>query len=184
MQTMTLCEAQSSSLPGTENDLYVPNWYAIYTRSRHENSVHQDLIRRRIETFLPLRRISRQWSDRIKSSSEPLFKGYVFVKISLLQKLDVLRVDGVVHFLSKGDYAIPVPEKELDTVRYFLEKEIDVTPFPYLECGAPVRVVRGLLKGAEGILMQMVGHSRLVISLHDLRQSISVEIDASNVQPL
>jgi transcription antitermination factor NusG len=161
-----------------------PHWYALYTRSRHEKSVYDAMRQSRIETFLPLRRISRRWSDRTKHVLEPLFRGYVFVRIPLLSKLDVLKVHGAVRFVSRGGHAIPVPERELSMVRQFVDKEIEMDPFPYLACGARVRVTRGVMKGVEGILVQKMGQCRLVLSLDMLYQSVSVEIDASYVQAL
>lgn len=162
----------------------VPLWYVLYTRSRHEKKVHEYLMERGLENFLPLRTISRRWSDRVKKMQEPLFKGYVFVKIAIENKLDVLGVDGVVGFVSKKGRAIPVPEQQLMIVKEFIEKQISIDPYPYLHCGQYVRVTRGILKGMEGILVTKLGHCRLVISIDSLCQSISVEIDAEDVQPL
>lgn len=167
-----------------EDRLTTPSWYALYTRSRHEKKVYEGLAQRRLETFLPTRKISRQWSDRLQEIREPLFRGYLFVKIPLARKLDVLKVDGVVCIVSSAGHAISVPEKDLMTIRDFIEKEIPVDPFPYLHCGQHVRVSKGILKGAEGILVSKRGQCRLVVSLDLLCQAVSVQIDAENVQPL
>jgi transcription antitermination factor NusG len=56
-------------------------WYAIYTRPRWEKKVNFLLQGKGIESYCPLNKVRRKWSDRIKTIEEPLFKSYVFVKI-------------------------------------------------------------------------------------------------------
>jgi len=46
------------------------NWYALYTKSRHEKHINEELDKRNIESFLPLRKIKRRWSDRVKTIEE------------------------------------------------------------------------------------------------------------------
>jgi len=72
-------------------------WYAVYVRSRYEKKVNRDFIDKRIECFLPLLETWRQWSDRKKKVSEPLFRGYVFVRIDMKSEhIKVLDTEGVV----------------------------------------------------------------------------------------
>src|SRR3990172_9944587 len=77
------------------------DWYAIYTRSRHEKKVAGELAKKRIEVFLPLRKILSQWKDRRKEVQIPLFGGYVFIRISKSDRLQVLRTPGVVQFVGR-----------------------------------------------------------------------------------
>ena len=60
-----------------------PRWYAIYVNSRAEKKVEADLTCKGIETFLPLKKSLRKWSDRKKWIDMPLIPGYCFVKIVL-----------------------------------------------------------------------------------------------------
>ena len=72
------CEKIAAALP--EEKWNLPRWYAVYTKGRHEKAFERELRKKRIETFLPVRRVVRHWSDRKKLIEEPLFKSYLFVR--------------------------------------------------------------------------------------------------------
>ena len=159
------------------------HWVAVYTRSRHEKCANEDLEKRGIETFLPLRKIKRHWSDRVKQVEEPLFKGYLFVHIPRQMHLEVLKARGIVRFVGHSRIQPTViPDKELLSIRTFIEEEIDIDPYPYLKEGERVYIRSGPMKGVEGYIVRKDKHCRLVISLDLLMQSISVVIDEANVE--
>lgn len=176
--------ASSSGAPAQfQSELFTQvNWYALYTRSRHEKSVDEFLRRKRIETFLPLRKIRRKWSDRIKQIEEPLFKGYLFVHTAYKDRLEILRTKGVVRFVGFGLFPSIVPEASLFALKRFIEEDMEVDPFPYLREGDPVVVCSGPFRGVEGFLTYRKGKYRLVISLDLIEQSASIEIDAACVE--
>ena len=160
-------------------------WFALYTRSRHEKLVDRELRKKGIETFLPLRKISRRWSDRTRILEEPLFKGYLFVHMPFKQKWTVLNTVGAVNFVGpRTSSPLEVPEKELLMVQRFIQEEVLIDPFPYLKEGERVYIRTGSFKGAEGFIVRKDRHCRLVISLDLLMQSISVAIDQACVEPL
>jgi len=162
------------------------HWYALYTRSRHEKFVEAELQKKSFETFLPLRRITRRWSDRNKIIEEPLFGGYLFVRTELQHqnRLEILNTRGAVRFLGFNAGPVPVPAREIESVRRFVTEEIAIDPFPYLAAGDRVYVRSGPLKGVEGFIVRKGAHTRLVISLDLLFQSISVEVDEALVEKI
>jgi transcription antitermination factor NusG len=158
-------------------------WYAVYTRSRHEKLVDRELNKKGIETFLPLRKVMHHWSDRKKIIEEPLFKGYLFVHTSLHNRLTILNTVGAVCLVGRSmAEPLEVPEKELFAVRRFVEKEIQIDPFPYLKIGERVYIRSGPFKGVEGFVVRKDKHCRLVISLDLLMQSVSIQIDEACVE--
>ena len=160
-------------------------WFALYTRSRHEKLLHRELAKKGIDSFLPLRKVVRNWSDRKKIIEEPLFKGYLFVHIPWIKKLDVLNTVGAVHFIGpRPSEPLEVPEKELAAIRRFVDVDIQIDPFPYLKEGERVYVRSGPFKGAEGFVVRKDKHCRLVISLDMLMQSVSIQIDQACVEPI
>lgn len=160
-------------------------WYALYTKSRHEKLVSGELEKKGMETFLPLREVTRQWSDRKKIVEEPLFQGYLFVKMPLRERWTVLNTTGAVRLIGKSAAGpVEVPESELLAVRRFLKENIVIDPFPYLKAGERVYVRSGPFKGVEGFIVRKDKHCRLVISLDLLMQSISIQIDQAMVEPL
>ncbi|MDD5217797.1 MAG: UpxY family transcription antiterminator [Candidatus Omnitrophica bacterium] len=162
----------------------VPQWYALYTRSRHEKFLNRELNKKGVETFLPLRRVTRRWSDRKKMIEEPLFQGYLFVRIPLLNRLMVLNTTGAVCLIgSSRTEPSPVPEHDIWSLRRFIEEEIQVDPYPYLKQGQKVRIRSGPLKRVEGFIVRKDKHNcRLVLSLDLMMQSISVEVDEACVE--
>ncbi len=163
----------------------VAAWYALYTRSRHEKFVDEELRKRGIETFLPLRRVTRHWSDRKKIIEEPLFGSYIFVHIPIRERLAVLKTRGAVRFIGRSSFdPTEVPEQEISSVRRFVQHEIQIDPFPYLREGRRVYIRSGPFKGVEGFIVRKDNHCRLVISLNLLMQSISVQVDQACVEPI
>lgn len=163
----------------------MPSWYVLYTRSRHEKFATQELARKGFDTFLPLRRVTRHWSDRKKVIEEPLFRGYLFIHIPIRERLAVLKTSGVVGFVGKtGLNPTEVPEQEILSVKRLVEQEIQADPFPYLKNGNRVYIRSGPFKGVEGFIIRKDKHCRLVISLNLLRQSLSIQVDAACVEPI
>jgi len=169
----------------TEGHGYVPHWYALYTRSRHEKFIHSDLAKRNIESFLPLRFVRRKWSDRTVTVEEPLFKSYLFVKADLVSFTEVLKTKGAVRFVSAGRDPLPVSDTVISSLRNVIQSDIILDPFPYLKMGDRVYVKSGLFKGTEGFIVRKNDEKcRLVISIDALMASISVEVDSCLVEKL
>ncbi|MFQ5741596.1 MAG: UpxY family transcription antiterminator [Acidobacteriota bacterium] len=159
-------------------------WYALYTRPRHEKAVAEQLARRQVEAFLPLREVLSRWKDRRKLVHLPLFPGYVFVRTALARKREVVSADGVVCMVSFHGTPAPIPDEQVEGVREICLTKLPCDPYPYLTEGRWVRVVRGPLAGLTGILVRKKGKHRLVISIDILQQSVSVEIDADSAVPV
>jgi len=156
------------------------NWYALYTKSRHEKHINEELGKRGIESFLPLRKIKRRWSDRIKTIEEPLFKSYIFVNTELpARKADILKIKGAVKFVSAGINPVSIEEKIIRLLQNIVQQDIAVDPFPYLEKGDRVIVKSGPFKDTEGFIVRKDEKKcRLVISIAAIKSSVALEIDA------
>lgn len=157
-------------------------WWALYTRHQHEKHVAETLQSKGYEVFLPLYDSVRRWKDRRKLLSLPLFPGYVFVRGSHQRRLGIVTTPGVHMILSRGDDAAAIPEDEIQAIRRSLQGKFAVEPHPYLRCGDRVRVTRGALEGIEGILIRKKNIFRLVLSVEMLAQSVSMEINATDIE--
>jgi len=142
------------------------------------------LAEKGIENYLPAFHEVHQWKDRKKLIELPVFPGYLFASIvdSREARLAILRIEGVVNILGQAERIEPVPENEIQAVRRLLESRTHFYAHPLLREGAWVRVKRGALKGLEGLLLRVKNQTRLVLSITLLSQSVSTEIDASDVQ--
>ena len=163
------------------------DWYAIYTRSNHEQKINHRLRRKNIDTFLPL---IERWSrrkDRRKKIYLPLFPGYLFVHTEMdpLTYLEILKTDSVVRVLCYDGKPAPIPDGQIHAIQILIKNGMAVIPSPYLKEGMKVRVVNGPLNGVEGILIEAKPNKhRLVLSVDLLKESVSVEIDELDIEPV
>ena len=134
-----------------------PHWYAAYTCVHHEKRILQQLRERNIDGFVPLYHSVRRWKDRRKELDLVLFPGYVFVHISLQQRIRVLQVPGVVTFVSFNGVPAPLPESEVEALRKALVHGVCAEPHPYLKTGRRVLIRNGPFTGIEGILLPKKG---------------------------
>jgi transcription antitermination factor NusG len=160
----------------------VPHWYALYTNPRHEKVVARQLKERCVENFLPLYRTWHRWKDRRKQVDLALFPGYVFVKIEEQNKLQVLKTPGAVNLVSFNGKLAVLPEPEIQALRNALDNEVCAEPYPFLRVGRKVRVVRGPMAGAEGLLARKKDKYRVVISVEVLMRSVALEIDGTDLE--
>lgn len=159
-----------------------PAWFAVYTRHRHEKAVAQFIMGKGLEVFLPLYKAVHRWKDRMKDLALPLFPNYVFVLAGTSQRATVLSTPGVYDFVRLSGVPAPIPEEEIDAVRCAVERGLNVEPHPLLKSGDRVRVKSGPLEGLEGILVRKKNFYRLVLSVELLMKSISVEVEACDVE--
>lgn len=159
-------------------------WYATYTRARHEKRVAEQLGDRSIECFLPLYEAVHRWKDRRAKVKLPLFPGYVFVRMPLEARLEVLNIPGVVRFVSFGGQPAALPTFEIETLRCGLTSRSRALPHPYLTIGRRVRVKGGPFAGLEGILKRKKDSLRLVLSVDLIMRSVLLEIDGTEVEPI
>jgi transcription antitermination factor NusG len=157
-------------------------WYALWTRSRHEQVVREQLERKHIESFLPTVTRWSRWKDRKKKIDWPLFPGYCFARFDARERLQILKCAGVVSVISFEGEPAPIPEHEIDSIRTLIESELAYDPCPMIREGTMVEVVHGPLKGVSGRLMRKGAHARLVLSVDLIGQAVSVEVDAADVR--
>ncbi|MGE0405166.1 MAG: UpxY family transcription antiterminator [Candidatus Korobacteraceae bacterium] len=169
-------------LPGA--DPFQPQWFAVYTRARHEKKIADQLERKQLQHFLPLYDAVHRWRDRNAEVRLPLFPGYVFVHLSVADRLQVLQMPGVVRFVTFGGHPQPLPEHQMESLRNGLACRLRMEPHPFLRVGRKVRVCRGALEGAEGILVRRKDRLRFVLSLELLMRSVAVEVDAVDIVPV
>lgn len=156
-------------------------WYAVYTRANHERRVAGQLAEREVEHFLPEYESVRTWKDRKVRLQLPLFPGYLFVHMALLERLRLLQVPGVVQLVGFKGSPAPMPEEDMNRIREFLGQGWRAEPHPYLQVGRRVIVVRGSLAGLEGIVARRKNRSRLVLSFDLIQRSMAVEIDEGDL---
>lgn len=156
-------------------------WYGLRTRSNAEKLTTGMVAAKGYETYLPLYRVKKRWSDRVVEKELALFPGYLFCRFDPFDRLPILTTPGVVSIISSAKMPIPIPEVEIESIRTAIESGMLVTPCEYLGEGERVRVLDGPLEGVEGILVRKKNQSRIVLSVDMLQRSVSIEIDRESV---
>jgi len=167
-----------------ENDT-APKWFAIYTAPRHEKRVDHYLNQREIEHFLPLYRVRHKWRNGVTAALElPLFPGYLFVRINRNERVKVLEVPGVLTVVGgTGHQPAPLPDEEIDALRIGLPLR-NAEPHPLLTAGQRARICSGPLAGMVGVVVRNKNGLRVVLTMDLIMRSVSVEVDASELEPV
>jgi transcriptional antiterminator NusG len=159
-------------------------WFAIRVRSNYEQVTLLHLRERGYDQFAPSYETERKWSDRKKRVNQFLFPGYVFSRLDVEQRLPVLTTPGVVGLVGCGKIPSPIPDSEIENIRSMVKSGLLVTPWPFIQVGQQVLIEFGPLAGVEGILQQVKGKLRLVVSVCLLQRSVSTEVDRNWVRPI
>lgn len=162
-----------------------PKWFAVYTNSRHEKRVAQQLSMRQIEHYLPLYHVQRKWSNGLRVTLDlPLFPGYIFVRIQRMQRVRVLEVPGVLAIVGgTGGEPAALPEDDIEALRSGLPLR-RVEPHPLLNVGQRARIRSGAFAGMEGVVVRKKNSFRVVLTLDAIMQSFAVEVDGKELEPL
>ena len=158
-------------------------WFAAHTRSRHEKTVSEQLRGRQIETFLPLFSTMRRWKNGDHAVELPLFPGYTFVRIAVENRIEVLKIPGVVRLVGFNGMPAPIEEQEVESLRRALSAGVTAAPHPYLTVGRRARITAGPLAGREGILVRRKGATRIVLAVALIQRSILVDVAADSLEP-
>jgi transcription antitermination factor NusG len=158
-------------------------WYALWTRSRHEHVVREQIEKKGYPAFLPTVSRWSRWKDRKKKIDWPLFPGYCFAQFDPTERLPILTCTGVVSIISFDGELAAIPEIEINGIKQLVESDLQYDPCPFVREGMTVEIVSGPLKGVVGRLVRKGAHARLVLAVDLIGQAVSVEVDAADVRP-
>ena len=158
-------------------------WIAVYTKSRHEKVVIQELEKKNIEAYCPILKERRQWNDRKRWVEFPLFRSYVFVKIELKNSLYILQTMGVHHIIKFQGKISTIPDGIIQNIKSMIDGGFTVEQVEYFVKGDEVKVVDGPLKGMEGIVVKIKNENKLVIKVAEIQQAIAVQIHPGYLKP-
>ena len=159
-------------------------WLAIYTKPRWEKKVHQLLIDKGIESYCPLNKVKRKWSDRIKTVEEPLFKSYVFVKVTDDDRTKVRLTNGVVNFVYWNGKPAIIREKEIQTIKRFLDEHesVQVRPMEFV-VNQQVLITSGTFMDKRAVVVD-VRRKEVKVAIESLGQELVAYIDKTKLSIL
>ncbi|MCY2687816.1 UpxY family transcription antiterminator [Salinimicrobium sp. TH3] len=152
------------------------NWYALYTKPRWEQKVANELEKREIEVYCPTITEVKQWSDRKKKVTSPLFKSYVFVYLEEKNRSQVFDVPGAVQYVFWLGKPAIIRQEEINTIKNWLEDDrVEAVEVSHLSPGDRLTIAEGSFKGKEGVVEQ-IGKKRLRLVLKDLGVVVNVRV--------
>jgi len=160
-----------------ENQL---KWYAIHSRSRHEDVVLKGLKKKLIEAFLPKMQVMSRRKDRRKMIMVPILPGYVFVHsdLNLYQYWNILKTYGVVRILGIQGKPVPVKDEEIASLKTLDGTDRTVRNQAYMKKGDRVMIMEGPLQGLTGFYLKHKGKvDKVVVSIELLQRSLAVEVE-------
>jgi transcription antitermination factor NusG len=161
----------------------VREWFALRVRPRHEKAAAMLLGRQGFEEYVPVQKVQRRWSDRVKKMDALLFPGYIFCRFEREHRLRVLNSPGVDSIVAFGKVDAPVPDAEIQAVRTLVASGRPLLAWPFLRIGQSVAIESGLLAGLRGVVLRDHGSWRVVVSVEALDRSIAVEVDRDMISP-
>ena len=170
--------------PECDSDRDIYPWFALHVRSNYERLTATHLRERGYEEFSPSHKVERRWSDRKKMIEEFLFPGYVFCRLDPQDRRPILTTPGVMGIVGYGKTPIPIPDHEIESIRRMLQSGLLILPWPRLDVGQTVSIERGPLSGVCGVLHEVKGKCRLVVSINLLHRSVCTEVDRNWVRPV
>ena len=121
-------------------------WFVIYTKSRNEKKVAELLQKNGVETFCPLVKLKKNWSDRKKIVETPLFNSYVFVNLSEKDRNVVFNVPGVIRFVFWLNKPAVVRNCEIESLKAMLSETMDSFSIENYQIGDTIKFQKVLLK--------------------------------------
>jgi transcription antitermination factor NusG len=157
-------------------------WLAVYTRPRWEKKVNQLLTEKGLESYCPLNKVRRKWSDRVKIVEEPLFKSYVFVKVTDEDRTAVRMTSGAINFVYWQGKPAVIKEKEILAIKRFLDEyeNVEARSSADLKVNQRVRITNGSLMDQEGQVMDL-RHKTAKVAIDSLGYILVAYIDRSKL---
>jgi len=161
------------------------NWYALYTNPRAEKKINERLLKKNIETYLPLQKKLHQWKDRKKWVDDPLMHSYIFVKVSEKEYYDVLNTTGIVRYVTFSGKAASIPEWQITAMKQLLESghDFEVATEEFQQ-GDSVKVISGALTGMQGELVSFNSEKKVIIRIDHIGHCLVVSIPISQLKPV
>jgi transcription antitermination factor NusG len=179
-----MLEMQSATVPSDKMSALPRHWYAVHTRPSRERRTAEHFEYHGLENFMPHYRVVRRWKNRCtKTLDVPLFPGYLFVRIAPPERIRVLEAPSVISIVGSGREPLALPEFEIESLRAGLHLR-HAEPHPHLVVGQRARIRGGALAGMEGVVVRKSNSLRVVLTLDLIMQSVSVEVDGDELEPI
>lgn len=161
-------------------------WHVIYTKSRQEKILSEQLTEKGFEVYLPLVKRVSNWSDRKKMIEVPLFNSYVFVK-GIIDQSELWNCRSFVKFLMFNNKLAVVKQTEIDILKSIIKHGYDLSEaseIADLTLGNKVMVIAGPLKGLIGNIVSNSNIDWFVLNFETIGNSLQVKIPSRSLKKI
>ncbi len=163
-------------------DIKFKKWYALYTKPKQEFKAEEQLKEMAITTYLPLITKIKQWSDRKKKVTEPLFKSYIFIHADNQERYLAVQAKSVVKVVSFYGVPATIPDWQIENLQKMLASNPEAFVSDIIKIGTQVKIVEGPFAGVEGIVAIQPNNERVLgINIETLQRSVLVYLPANSV---
>lgn len=148
------------------------SWLALYTKPRSEFKAEEQLNSSSIQTYLPTITRLKQWSDRKKKITEPLFRGYIFIYADEQGRLASVEKQAIVRCLFDNGRPARIPEWQIDNIRKMLETDTNLIVHNGIVPGAKVMIKSGSFEGVIGTVINESSGKSISVSIDLLNRSV------------
>ncbi len=166
-------------------DTNEPRWFAIYVHYKRERIVSKLLEGKGIEHYLALRKKTKKYASKIKTSQVPLIPCYLFVKITKKDYIPVLSSEYVYKFIKIKSDLLAIPEEQIDLLKQFCNPNVEVDSVTdSLEKGDEVMITGGDLLGVKGMLVQIENKNKVVVEMKNIGMEFLLTVDSRLIKKI
>jgi transcription antitermination factor NusG len=161
----------------------VKNWFALYTKPRHEFKAQTQIESENIVCYLPTITKLKQWSDRKKKVTEPLFKGYIFIQATEKERLAAVECNAIVKTIFFNGKPSVIPESQIISLKNLLANTNKVEIFHEIIKGDRIKITEGPFEGVEGVVYAVSkDETMLAVNIDLLKRSVVIKLSAVGVK--
>ncbi len=161
-----------------------PRWFAVYTKYKREKMIDKRLRERGIDVYLPLQKVTRHYTRKVKHLELPLISCHIFTRITRKEYVPVLQDPDVLKFVRIAKDLIAIPEREMDIMRRIVGEEVEAVAEPAsFQLGQEVEVIGGRLTGLRGLLVDRHNEKTFILEVPSLGYEFRMEVDPALLQP-
>ncbi len=160
-------------------------WMPVRTKPRCEKKVAEYCAANNIGYYLPLRRRLHRYGRRTVEFFLPMFAGYVFCNLNEETYQKLVRSNAVAFRITLDEPQEKELLEELEAVKIVedISRHNEVVVNPELAEGVKVKINAGPMMGVSGIIESRTGITTVSINIDILGQSVSVVMDAGDLEP-
>ena len=172
----------SAVIRSPESDVGTPGaWYLLQIKAQQHQRAQENLQNQGFEYYLPMHTVKKIYRRQYISRDEPLFPGYVFVRLDHNSNWrSVQATKGVVRVVSFNGRPQPVADELIAGLKQRLGEEGHKTEDLY-KPGDRVVITEGCFKHIEAIVKAVTADERIIVLLTLLNSEREVMLNPAQL---